>query len=141
MFDTFDIEIDKEEFFKDLVNVVALMMFDCKDRTTFNFGIEPNKIVRTWVETDFVYEKAEKAFYRLSRVYMAELVLIYPPRKYIYIAEALLEGNKKKAENLAKSFEVYGKLSNFLNSYVIDYDDFGYMSVPLYLEEFGKRGE
>ena len=96
MFDTFDIEIDKEQFFKDLVNVVALMMFDCKDRTTFNFGIEPNKIVRTWCETDFVYEKAEKVFYRLSRIYMTELALIYPPRKYIYIAEALLEGNKRR---------------------------------------------
>ena len=141
MFDTFDIEIDKEEIFKDLVNVVALMMFDCKDRTTFNFGIEPNKIVKTWVETDFVYEKVEKVFYRLSRVYMTELVLIYPPRKYIYVAESLLEGDMKKAKNLAKSFEVYDKLSNFLNSYVIDYIDFGRMSVPLYLEEFGKRGK
>lgn len=139
MFDNFDIEIDKEEFFKNPVNVIALMMFDCKDRTTFNFGIEPNKIVRTWCETDFVYEKAEKVFYRLSRIYMTELVLIYPPRKYIYVAEALLEGDMKKAKNLASSFEVSTQLENYLSSYVVDYEKLEHISAIRFLELI-KRG-
>lgn len=30
MFDKFGIECDKEEFFKNPIGVIALMMFDCK---------------------------------------------------------------------------------------------------------------
>ena len=141
MFDKFDIEIDKEEFFKNPVNVIALMMFDCKYRTTFNFGIEPNKVVKTWVETDFVYEKAEKVFYRLGRSYMTELDLVYPPRKYIYVAEALLKGNMKRAKILSKSFDVYSKLINFLNSFIVlEKIRSTPISVPQYLDLI-KRGK
>ena len=119
MFDKFDIEINKEEFFKNPVEVLALMMFDCKYGTTFSLDIEPNKIYKTWHETDFVYEKAEKVFYRLGRAYITELDLVYPPRKYIYLAKALLKGNIKRAKILSKSFDVYSNLINFLNSFII----------------------
>lgn len=119
MFDKFDIEINKEEFFKNPVEVLALMMFDCKYGTTFSLDIEPNKIYKTWNETDFVYEKAEKVFYRLGRSYITELDLVYPPRKYIYIAKALIKGNIKRAKILSKSFDVYSNLINFLNSFII----------------------
>ena len=119
MFDKFDIEINKEEFFKNPVEVLALMMFDCKYGTTFSLDIEPNKIYKTWNETDFVYEKAEKVFYRLGRSYITELDLVYPPRKYIYIAKALIKGNIKRAKILSRSFDVYSNLINFLNSFII----------------------
>lgn len=36
MFDKFDIEINKEELFKNHIGVIALMMFDCKYGTTFS---------------------------------------------------------------------------------------------------------
>lgn len=119
MFDKFDVEINKEEFFKNPAEVLALMMFDCKYGTTFSLDIEPNKIYKTWNETDFVYEKAEKVFYRLGRSYITELDLVYPPRKYIYIAKALIKGNIKRAKILSKSFDVYSNLINFLNSFII----------------------
>lgn len=62
MFDKFGIECDREEFFKNPIDVIALMMFDCKYGTTFSLDIEPNKIYKTWHETDFVYEKLRKYF-------------------------------------------------------------------------------
>lgn len=141
MFDKFDIEIDKEEFFKNPVNVIALMMFDCKYGTTFSLEIEPNKIYKTWYETDFVYEKSEKVFYRLGRYYMTELDLVYPPRKYVYLAKALLRGNIKRAKILSKSFDVYDILINFLNSFIyLDELHSSPIPVPKYLELI-KRGK
>lgn len=135
MFDNFDIEFDKEEFFKNPVGVIALMMFDCKYGTTFSLDIEPNKIYKTWYEIDFVYKKAEKAFYKEGSVYMAELDLVYPPMKYVYIAEALLSGNIKRAKILSKSFEVYDILINFLNSFIyLDELHSSPIPVPKYLE-------
>lgn len=135
MFDKFGIEIDKEEFFKNPVSVIALMMFDCKYGTTFSLEIEPNKIYKNWYETDFVYEKSEKVFYRLGRYYMTELDLVYPPRKYVYLAKALLRGNIKRAKILSKSFDVYDILINFLNSFIyLDELHSSPIPVPKYLD-------
>lgn len=141
MFDKFDIEINKEEFFKNHINVIALMMFDCKYGTSFTLDIEPNKVYKTWHEIDFVYEKAEKVFYKVGRAYMTELDLVYPPRKYIYVAKALLRGDMKHAKRLSKSFDVYDILINFLNSFIISEKIHSTpIPVPKYLELI-KRGK
>lgn len=135
MFDKFDIEIGREKFFKNPVNVIALMMFDCKYGTSFTLDIEPNKIHKSWYETDFVKEKSEKVYYKTERVHITELDLVYPPRKYIYIAKALLRGDMNHAKHLSKSFDVYDILINFLNSFII-IDKISDIPIPIpkYLE-------